>query len=118
MLPCCRQRQQLVRVGSYNSAYAAVMEPVDMMASKAIVPLGTCGFESHPPHLTRPSTDRQLVLFLAGEGLNPSQIARSSRIPRSTVRDWLGPAPPGIKRKAALDLASLPETEDAYLLGF
>jgi LAGLIDADG-like domain len=58
------------------------------------------------------------VLFLAGEDLNASQIARFARIPRSTVRDWLAPRAPGIKRERALELASLPEAQYSYLLGF
>jgi LAGLIDADG-like domain len=58
------------------------------------------------------------VLFLAGEGLNASQIARFARIPRSTVRNWLAPRAPGIKREPALELASLPEAQYSYLLGF
>lgn len=47
-----------------------------------------------------------------------SQIASIAGIPRSTVRDWLGPQPPGIKPETAQDLASLPEAEYSYLLGF
>ena len=68
--------------------------------------------------MTRPLEDRQVVSFLAGECLNPSHIAHVARIPRSTVRDWLGPSPPRVKREPALDLCSLPEAEYSYLLGF
>ena len=68
--------------------------------------------------LTRPLSDRKAVLFLAGEGLNTSQIARSARIPRSTVRDWLRADPPPLPRAPVLDLESLPEAQYSYLLGF
>lgn len=69
----------------------------------------------------RPERDRQAVAYLAGEGLNASQIATTTRIPRSTVRDWLHPRPsrsPRLGRRPALDLALIPEAEYSYLLGF
>jgi hypothetical protein len=73
---------------------AAVAELVYAMVSKAIAPIGACGFESHPPHLARPLAERQLVDFLAGEELNASQIASIAGIPRSMepVEDGVGSA--------------------------
>lgn len=60
--------------------------------------------------------DRQLVFFLAGEDLNASQIARQAGIPRSTVRDWLVPRPPRMKREVTW--GSLPQMQYSHLLGF
>jgi hypothetical protein len=68
--------------------------------------------------LARPPLERQLVSFLAGEELNASQIARSVGIPRSTVRDWLRPKPPRIKREPSFDPQALPGPHYSYLLGF
>ena len=106
-----------VRFASYNLRNAAVMEPVYMMASKAIV-LRDMWVRIPPAALTRGLRDRKLVLFLAGEDLSASQIARTARIPRSTVRDWLGPRPPRPKQELVLDPRSLPAAHYSYLLGF
>jgi hypothetical protein len=67
----------------------------------------------------RPVRERQAVDYLAGEGLNACQIASFAGIPRSTVRDWLlKPRSPRAPRQPSLDLASLPEADYSYLLGF
>jgi hypothetical protein len=65
----------------------------------------------------RPSLERQVVDFLAGEGRNASEIARRTGIPRTTVRDWLRlPIIAGPTRLAA-DVPEPPAAEYAYLLG-
>jgi intein-encoded DNA endonuclease-like protein len=69
----------------------------------------------------RPRVEREAALFLAGEGFNPCQIARWTRIPRSTIREWLRPRykPKGPRRgRTDVDLRSLPEPEYSYILGF
>lgn len=63
--------------------------------------------------------DREIVLDLAKCDVNASVIARVTRIPRSTVRDWLKPCAQALRRPATeVDVASLPEREYSYLLGF
>ncbi len=93
-----------------------------MAASKAAAPDGACGFESHPPHEMRSQQERAAVERLRGTGLNASQIARETGIPRTTVRDWLNPKyvpRPGARRRArTVDLVALPKPAYAYLLGF
>lgn len=66
----------------------------------------------------RSERERLVVLHLAGWGLNASQISGMAGIPRSTVRDWLGPRPPRLRREVSVDLTALPESEYSYLLGF
>jgi hypothetical protein len=68
----------------------------------------------------RLDTEREIVSDLARLELNPSQIARATRIPRSTVRDWLRQPErkPTRGRMVRLDATSLPEREYSYLLGF
>jgi hypothetical protein len=72
----------------------------------------------------RHAEEQRSARHLADAGLNPSQIARITGIPRSTIRDWL-------KSRLAdrcyescdrcgrpvHDFASLPTSEYAYLLG-
>ena len=67
------------------------------MASKAIVPSRTCGFESHPGYFVRPSRNNanvrsigevREVAALVASGMNDCAIARRTGIPRGTVRDW------------------------------
>jgi hypothetical protein len=57
-------------------------------------------------------------LYLAREGRNASHIARLTRVPRSTVRDWLSPTPPSLKREVTFDPTSLARGEYSYLLGW
>jgi hypothetical protein len=68
----------------------------------------------------RPLDERRIVAFLAAGDINASQIADITKIPRSTVRDWI--ACPEPKRRCSgllvFDPASLPEPEYSYLLGF
>src|SRR6266568_4223646 len=59
--------------------------------SQTPLSLGTCGFESHPPHEMRPGEDVARVRELATWGLNNSQIARLTGVSRPTVREWLLP---------------------------
>jgi hypothetical protein len=74
----------------------------------------------------RSEQERQVVAFLAAGDLNASQIADITKIPRSTVREWLReprpsgwpPRLPARRREAVLDLDLLPEREYSYLLGF
>ena len=65
----------------------------------------------------RPSLERQVVNFLAGEGITAAEIARRTGIPRTTVRDWLrlpiGAEPTRVKS----DVPTPPAAEYAYLLG-
>ncbi len=60
--------------------------------------------------------ERRIVGFLAAGDINASQIADITRIPRSTVREWL--AQPKLERPIEFDPATLPESEYSYLLGF
>jgi hypothetical protein len=64
----------------------------------------------------RPESDRDDVLRLRRSGLNASQIARRTGIPRSTLREWLRHPRPRV-RPPSVDLVSLPKAEYAYLLG-
>jgi hypothetical protein len=65
--------------------------------------------------------DRRIVAFLAAGDINASQIADITRIPRSTVRDWLAqPHRSELVREkdpVEFDPASLPESQYTYLLG-
>lgn len=76
---------------------------------------GTCGFESHPRHLRHPD-DVRLALFLVENGFTPSQAARHSGIPRSTVRDWVRRGPEPV-RATPIDPRKIPPGPYAYLLG-
>ena len=61
-----------------------------------------CGFESLRPHSfgeMRAPEDVAAVLELGAQGLNASEIARRTGIPRATIRDWLaGRVPRGAQR--------------------
>ena len=78
--------------------------------------LGECGFDSHLPHAMRPSLERHVVDFLAGEGNTASEIARRTGIPRTTVRDWLR-LPIFVEPTRLADVPTPPAAEYAYLLG-
>jgi hypothetical protein len=78
----------------------------------------------------RPPDERRSVRHLADSGLNASQIARSTGIPRSTLRGWLNAGDAQRPCDAQLpydscercghpvhDFAALPEAEYSYLLG-
>lgn len=77
---------------------------------------GTCGFDSHPPHV-RTLTERRVVAHLAAGGLNAGTIAAIADVPRSTVRDWLRQPNPRQRSAPALDIDALPGSAYAYLLG-
>jgi hypothetical protein len=66
----------------------------------------------------RSEYEREIVLDLAKCGVNQSMIARVMWIPRSTVRSWLKTPVPRRPRGRRVNLASLPEREYSYLLGF
>jgi hypothetical protein len=66
----------------------------------------------------RALVEREIGAHLAAGELNASQIADITRIPRSTVRDWLQQPSPKLGRPLSIDLASLPKREYSYLLGF
>ena len=74
---------------------------------------GTCGFESHPRHLRR-SDDVRLAILLVESGFNPSQVARHTGIPRSTIRGWVAQGSPVPKQ---IQPDSIPSAPYAYLLG-
>src|SRR5262249_6279892 len=83
------------------------------------------GFESLQPHeaLMHPASVVAEALALPSSGLNPTEIARQTGIPRETIRGWLaGPTPSRIRVGACTvcgqqhDFASLPEAY-VYLLG-
>jgi hypothetical protein len=99
---------------------AAVAKLVKAAGSNPAVPNGACGFESHPPYPMRSLIEVESVLTLASEGLNQSEIARRTGIPRATVRDWVhggAPqrhAPPAWPANEAL---AGPRQEYSYLLG-
>lgn len=58
------------------------------------------------------------ALALCHRGLTPSEVARRTGIPRSTVRDWRNGRPPRHSRcSAEHNLARLEGTAYAYLLG-
>lgn len=62
-----------------------------------------------------------MVRRLALRGKNPCQIARLTKIPRSTIRDWLKPRyqrRPRSDRPTTVDFGSIPSAEYSYLLGF
>ena len=61
--------------------------------------------------------EHQLVDFLAGLGGSPSEIARVSGIPRSTVRDWLRRPPLVEDASYTKRRPDVPPAEYAYLLG-
>jgi hypothetical protein len=72
----------------------------------------------------RPLGERRTARRLADAGLNASQIGRSMRIPRSTVRDWLNISVPDRPNNSCdrcghpvHDFTALPESEYSYLLG-
>ena len=64
----------------------------------------------------RPSLERHVVDFLAGEGNTASEIARRTGIPRTTVRDWLR-LPIFVEPTRLADVPTPPAAEYAYLLG-
>jgi hypothetical protein len=67
----------------------------------------------------RSEYERAIVLDLAKCGVNQSMIARVTFVPRSTVREWLKPDQRCRERRdPQLNLASLPQSEYSYLLGF
>ncbi|HEX9416857.1 MAG TPA: hypothetical protein VF895_09155 [Gaiellaceae bacterium] len=68
----------------------------------------------------RPDAERKIVADLAALDLNTSQIARATRIPRATIRDWLKQPErePKLGRPVTLELDSLPKRQYSYLLGF
>lgn len=66
----------------------------------------------------RPLVERKIVGFLAAGDINASQIADITRIPRSTVRDWLVQPEPKLGRPLEFDPAAVQEAEYSYLLGF
>lgn len=81
------------------------------------------------PAVTRPTGDVEVVLDLAADSRNPSEIERETGIPRSTIRRWLdGSVPTGDRhggRSACIrcsarhrsPLAGVTEHAYAYLLG-
>jgi hypothetical protein len=92
------------------------------------VSFGAWRFESSQPHLTMHPAERvRDALDLAAAGLNASEIARETGLPRTTVRDWLRRGPPRRRSRnggpscpacggAAHPFAELPGSY-AYLLG-
>jgi hypothetical protein len=67
----------------------------------------------------RPAVERTIVAHLFAGGLNASQIADITKIPRSTVRDWhRQPEPKPRKAEPSLDPSLLPQAQYSYLLGF
>ena len=65
----------------------------------------------------RPSLERHVVDFLAGEGKTASEIARRTSIPRTTVRDWLRQPIIAEPTRLAATVPTPPAPEYAYLLG-
>jgi hypothetical protein len=61
--------------------------------------------------------EREIVGFLVAGQLNACQIADITKIPRSTVREWIRQPMPK-KRRASLDIHSIPRREYSSLLGF
>lgn len=103
---------------NYNGGAPRYANLAKQAPSKGVV----CGFDSHPRHFVRSADDVRLALALAAEGLNPCQIARTTAIPRSTIRDWIASGPPAgryghKKTPAPYDLAALPRAAYAYLFG-
>lgn len=66
----------------------------------------------------RPLEERRIVAFLAAGDINASQIADITKIPRSTLREWLEQPEPKLGRPPEFDPATLPEAHYSYLLGF
>jgi hypothetical protein len=68
----------------------------------------------------RPLVEREIVGYLAAGQLNACQIADITKIPRSTVRDWLRQPLPKQRQRPilAVDVESIPRREYSYLLGF
>jgi Homeodomain-like domain-containing protein len=65
----------------------------------------------------RATDEHHAVDTLAGLGRNPSDIARLTGIPRSTVRDWLRRPPLDDSRGVSPKDPEVPSAEYAYLLG-
>jgi hypothetical protein len=66
----------------------------------------------------RPSSDVETALALIAAGLNDSEIARRTGIPRCTIRDWRYGRSQRLPRGGcAHDFESLPASQYAYLLG-
>jgi hypothetical protein len=82
------------------------------------------------PAMTRPLSEVRKVEFLGAQGLSDYEIARRSRIPRSTVQRWRRVGPPARRRPSTddgtrcprcghrhPDVGDLPAGPYAYLLG-
>ena len=91
---------------------AAVAERSTRRSQKALS-FGTCGFESHPPHL-RTREERQAVERLLGSGCSDYEIARLTAVPRSTIQRWRV-APPSLPD--VFNPRDLPSRDYPYLLG-
>ena len=65
----------------------------------------------------RPSLERYVVDFLAGEGKTTSEIARRTGIPRTTVRDWLRRPIMADPSRLVAEIPTPLAAEYAYLLG-
>jgi hypothetical protein len=80
------------KFATYNGVFvAAVAESGQTLRPQKPAPFGACGFESHPPHVTRPGEDVARVRRLATFGFNNSEVARLTGVSRAAIRDWLRP---------------------------